>query len=347
MPEIDNFFNTLIRRNGSDLHLKEGQKPKIRINGQLTEIGNQILTKQHITALLSSLLPKKDWQQFESKGDFDFAYSLGEHARFRGNYHRHLFGIGAAFRLVPSKILSIEELGVPLCVKNFAKLHSGLILITGPTGSGKSTTLASIIDYINTNYSFKIITIEDPVEFIHYRKKSLICHREVGRDTASFANGLRSAIKCDVDIILVGEMRDIETMELALTASEMGILVLSTLHTSSAAKTVDRIVDSFPSNRKNHIRTILANNLKAIVAQQLLPSIDLNRRYAAFEVLLKTQALNNIIHSGESIRLNSEIEMNRAQGMRLMDDSLMELLRAGKISNENAYLKANNKTNFS
>jgi twitching motility protein PilT len=250
------------------------------------------------------------------------------------------------FRLIPSVIRTFEELDLPPKIKDFAKWKAGLVLVTGPTGSGKSTTLAAIIDYINTFYNQKIITIEEPVEFIHPKKKSLITHREVGRDTASFSSGLRTAIKSDANIILVGEMRDTETMELALTASEMGILVFGTLHTNSAAKTVDRIVDAFPNSRKNQIRSVLASNLKAIVAQQLLVGADGSRRYASYEILIRTQALANIIQSGEGNRLNNEIQMNRAQGMILMDDSLMELVKSGKVKKETAFLKAIDKTRF-
>ena len=346
MADIDLLFNTLIEKNGSDLHLEEGQKPKIRIHGSLTEIDQPILTRERMTALLSGIADAKDWQNFESRGDLDFAYALGTTARFRANYFRHFFGLGAVFRLIPSKIRTIEELDLPPRIKDFAKWRSGIVLVTGPTGSGKSTTLAAIIDYINTNYNQKIITIEEPVEFTHASKKSLIVHREVGKDTASFASGLRTAIKSDVNMILVGEMRDKETIELALTASEMGILVFGTLHTNSAAKTIDRIIDVFPPNRKNQIRTILANNLKAIIAQQLLPNIDHTRRHAAYEILIRTQALGNIIQSGESMRLNTEIQLNRGLGMILMDDSLTELLKAGKVAKEEAFLKAIDKSRF-
>ncbi len=347
MPEIDQYFNFLINKNGSDLHLEEGQKAKIRVNGQLTEIDNQILTRQNLIKLMSNIVSKKDWYKFETTHDLDFAYSHGNIARFRGNYYRHVKGIGAIFRLIPSKIYSKEELNLPDCVNDITKWRSGLVLVTGSTGSGKSTTLATIIDHINTNYAYKIITIEDPVEFTHSRKKSAIFHREVGNDTVSFASGLRHAIKSDANIILVGEMRDMETIELALTASEMGILVFSTLHTSSATKTIDRILDSFPNNRKNQIRTILANNLKAIITQQLVPSQEMTRRHAAFEVLLRTPGLSYIIQTGETYRLNSEIQTNRYQGMMLMDDSLMELVKAGKISKEVAHLRATEKQRFS
>ncbi len=346
MHDIDQLFSTLIERKGSDLHLEEGRKPKIRIHGHLTDIGDEILTKHRMVSLLSPLAQEDEWQRFEKTGDLDFAYAFGQEARFRANYFHHFSGLGAVFRLIPSHIRSIDELELPARIKDFAKWRSGLVLVTGPTGSGKSTTLAAIIDYINTNFAHKIITIEEPVEFTHTGKKSVISHREVGKDTASFASGLRTAVKSDANIILVGEMRDRETIELALTASEMGILVFGTLHTNSAAKTIDRIIDAFPMNRKNQIRTILANNLKAIVAQQLLPSVDHSRRWAAYEILIRTQALGNIIQNGESMRLNNEIQTNRGQGMILMDDYLMELVKSGKVSKEEAHLKAIDKEKF-
>ncbi|MCB9771381.1 MAG: PilT/PilU family type 4a pilus ATPase [Candidatus Omnitrophica bacterium] len=346
MPLIDTLFDTLIEKKGSDLHLEEGQQPKIRVNGTLVSAASDILTSESMVKLLSQIAQPEDWKHFQSHGDLDYAYTYNGNARFRANYFRHFFGLGAVFRLIPSKILSIAELDLPDTVKNFAKWRSGLVLVTGPTGSGKSTTLAAIIDFINENFNSKIITIEEPVEFTHINKLSLITHREVGKDTVSFASGLRTATKSDVNIILVGEMRDRETIELALTASEMGILVFGTLHTNSAAKTIDRIIDAFGPNQKNQIRNILANNLKAIIAQQLLPSVDQSRRYAAYEILIRTSALGNIIQSGESIRLNNEIQMNRNQGMILMDDSLAELVKVNKVSKEAAYHKAINKSKF-
>ncbi len=346
MAELDILFKDLMEKGGSDLHMEEGQKPKLRLHGKLVEAGPETLTRESMTKLLSEIASKEDWELFTKRGDLDFAYALGTEARFRANYFRHFFGLGAVFRLIPSKIRTIEELELPAVIKNFAKWRSGLVLITGPTGSGKSTSLAAIIDYINTNFAQRIITIEEPVEFTHANKKSLISHREVGKDTETFTTGLRTAIKSDANMILVGEMRDRETIELALTASEMGILVFGTLHTNSAAKTIDRIIDAFPPNRKNQIRTILANNLKAIVAQQLLPSKDKTRRHAAYEILVRSQALGNIIQAGETMRLTSEIQMNRGQGMILMDDSLMELVKAGKVAREDAYMKAIDKNKF-
>jgi twitching motility protein PilT len=347
MPaEIHKLFTTLIGVNGSDLHLEEGQMPKIRVQGKLMKAGSEALSRQKMLELMTPIAPKEDWEKFETQGDLDFAYSFDAQARFRVNYYRHFFGLGAVFRMIPSHIRTIEELDLPARIKDFAKWRSGLVLITGPTGSGKSTTLAAIIDYINTNFSKKIITIEEPVEFIHVNKKSIITHREVGKDTASFAMGLRTSIKSDPNLILVGEMRDLETIELALTASEMGILVFGTLHTNSAAKTIDRIIDAFPPNRKNQIRTILANNLKAIIAQQLVPAADKSRRWAAYEILIRNQALGNIIQTGETTRLTSEIQTNRGLGMILMDDYLMELVKANKVSKQEAFLKAIEKSKF-
>ena len=235
---------------------------------------------------------------------------------------------------------------MPAALEQFACLRSGLVLVTGPTGSGKSTTLAAVIDHINANQTKKIVTIEEPVEFMHPNKKSVIVQREAGLDTPSFARGLRSVLKSNVDIILVGEMRDRETIELALTAAEMGMLVFGTLHTNSASKTIDRIIDVFPANKKNQIRAILANNLKGVVAQQLLRNADGSRRWAAYEILLQSTALGSIIRSGETIRLISEMQLNRKMGMLLMDDCLMQLVEAGKVTKQEAYMKAMDKIKF-
>ena len=347
MAQIDLLFQNLIKLSGSDFHLEQGQKPKIRVHGHLGEIAESAqLTQDSIIHLLREIASAEDWQKFEHQGDLDFAYALGEEARFRANYYRHFHGLGAVFRLIPSKIRALKELDLPKCLEDFADLRSGLVLVTGPTGSGKSTTLASIIDHINASCHKKIITIEEPVEFIHPNKNSLITHREVGLDTKSFASGLRSALKSDIDIILVGEMRDRETIELALTAAERGILVFGTLHTNSAVKTIDRIIDVFPTNKKNQIRTVLANSLKGVVAQQLIPSIDGQRRYIAYEILLSVPALGPIILSGQTNKLISEIQTNRKRGMILLDDCLQQLVSDGKIKKEDAYIKAQNKSKF-
>lgn len=347
MTQIDALFHRLIENQGSDLHLEQGQKPKMRIHGKLTDcIDQPVLTQDHLCGILKEICTEQNWQRLEFTGDLDFAYALDNKARFRSNYFKFFYGYGAIFRLIPSKICSFEELGVPDVMKQVAELKSGLVLVTGPTGSGKSSTLAAIIDLINSRYVKKILTLEEPIEFLHQNKQAIIVHREIGSDAVSFAQGLRSALKTDLDIILVGEMRDRETIELALTAAEMGILVLGTLHTNSAAKTVDRVIDSFPSNKKNQIREILANTLQIVCAQQLLPSIDGVGRWAAFEILLRSTALPAIIRGGDTKLLKSEINTHARIGMVSMDNYLLRLVQEGKVSKEEAYAKAMDKTVF-
>jgi len=347
MAQIDQLFSILIDVGGSDLHLAEGQPPKCRVNGEIEIVENQpVLTKEHLSALLQEIASEDHWKKYLSCGDCDFAYAMGDKARFRANYLKQTNGYAAVFRIIPSKVLSLEQLETPAVFTSFANLKSGLILVTGPTGSGKSTTLAAIIDNINTLHSKKIITIEEPVEFVHQCKQSIIVHREVGLDTQSFMSGLQGALKSDANIVLVGEMRDRETIELALTAAEMGVLVFGTLHTNSAAKTIDRVIDSFPAQKKNQIRTQLSNSLKVVVAQQLLRSVDGTRRYAAFEILLYTTALPAIIRAGETSKLSSLLQTGRQIGMISMDDYLMNLVQSGKITAQAAHMKAIDKSRF-
>ncbi len=347
LAKIDSLLKDLISRRGSDLHLEQGQKPKIRLNGDLMELSDySILTQGSLVGMLKEVATPDAWHKYENTGDLDFAYALGQEARFRANFFRHFFGYGGVFRFIPCQIRSLKELDMPLALEQFAYMRSGLVLVTGPTGSGKSTTLAAMIDHINAQQTKKIVTIEEPVEFVHPNKKSVIVQREAGLDTPTFARGLRSVLKSNVDIILVGEMRDRETIELALTAAEMGILVFGTLHTNSAAKTIDRIIDVFPANKKNQMRAILANNLKGVVAQQLLRNADGSRRWVAYEILLQSAALGSIIRSGETIRLISEMQLNRKMGMVLMDDCLMQLVETGKVPKQEAYMKALDKAKF-
>jgi twitching motility protein PilT len=328
------------------LHLAEGSRPKVRLNGELEEIPGETQSREILEPMLEEISGSERWRQFLERGDLDFAYSLGNEARFRANYLRQHHGLGAVFRIIPSKVLTLQQLEAPEVFKGFAGLQSGLVVVTGPTGSGKSTTLAAILDHINANFQRKIITIEEPVEFVHQSQQSLVVHREVGEDTESFMTGLAGAIKSDVNIVLVGEMRDRETIELALTAAEMGILVFGTLHTNSAAKTVDRIIDVFPAKKKNQIRSLLANSLKGVVAQQLVRSADGTRRYAVHEILLNCSALPGIIRSGDTIKLLSLMQTNRQLGMVQMDDSLMALLQTGKITADAAFQKAQDKARF-
>jgi twitching motility protein PilT len=346
MAEIDTLFREMTAMGGSDLHLEEGRIPKARVNGDLLDMRTPALTRDRMRSLLGEISGQERWEKFEAGGDLDFAYAMGDEARFRANYLRQFTGYGAVFRIIPSKVLSLEDLGAPEVFKSFAEMNSGLVVVTGPTGSGKSTTLAAIIDHINANYCRKIVTIEEPVEFVHVSKKSIIIHREVGADTESFMTGLRGGLKSDVNIILVGEMRDRETVELALTAAEMGILVFGTLHTNSAAKTIDRIIDVFPAKKKNQIRSLLANSLKGVVAQQLVKSADGKRRWAAHEILLGCSPLPGIIRAGETIKLGSVMQTNRQAGMQTLDDCLMEMVKTGKISLDAAFMKALDKTRF-
>ena len=348
MAKIDILFKKMIELGGSDLHIREGDMAKVRVHGKLEvleEFG--VIDHKNMVEMLKEIVPAFSfWTKFEDTGDIDFAYSMGDEARFRANYFRQLFGIGAIFRIIPTEILSLDKIGAPDVFRGLGDLQSGLVLVTGPTGSGKSTTLAAIIDYINANYTKKIVTIEEPVEFVHKKKRSIIVHREVGLDTDSFMTGLKGALKSDVNIILVGEMRDQETIELALTAAEMGILVFGTLHTNSAAKTIDRIIDVFPTKKKNQMRSVLASSLKGVISQQLLRSIDGNRRYASYEILLYTSALPGIIRAGETIKLTSVMQTNGKMGMITMDDSLEKLVKENKVSLEEAALKALDKDRF-
>jgi twitching motility protein PilT len=348
MAAIDALFDLLIDKNGSDLHLAQGQHPKCRVHGELETIDEYpILTEETIISLLKEIADTSKWEKYINCGDCDFAYSMGTKARFRANYLKQAHGLGAVFRVIPSNVLTLEQIDAPVIFQSFATLKSGLVLVTGPTGSGKSTTLAAIIDYINSNYEKKIITIEEPVEFVHQSKRSVIVHREVGADTVSFMSGLQGALKSDVNIVLVGEMRDRETIELALTAAESGVLVFGTLHTNSAGKTIDRVIDTFPAQKKNQIRTQLSNSLKAIVAQQLLRSSDGSRRWAAFEILIYTSALPAVIRAGETGKIASILQTGRQFGMIAMDDYLAGLVQEGKVTMEAAYMKAIDKSRFS
>ncbi|MBF0500807.1 MAG: PilT/PilU family type 4a pilus ATPase [Candidatus Riflebacteria bacterium] len=347
MARIDDFFQDLMTLGGSDLHLEQGQMPKIRRNSEMVEIeGRQKLSGEFMREILAEIAPPEVWKKYNRIGDIDFAYAMGDSARFRANYYRHFGGIGAVFRIIPSRILSLEQLQAPEVLKNFSKLQSGLVLVTGPTGSGKSTTLAAIINHINEMTSRKIVTIEEPLEFVHPSKSSLIIHREVGVHTDSFQTGLSGAMKSDANVILVGEMRDRETIELACSAAEMGILVFGTLHTNSAAKTIDRIVDVFPAKKKNQIRSVLSSSLQGVVSQQLLRKADGKGRVAAYEILIFTSALPGIIRSGESSKLNGLIQTAKSEGMITMDDSLGNLVKANIVTPEAALMKAIDKKRF-
>jgi twitching motility protein PilT len=344
--KINALFDVLIEQGGSDLHLSEGQPPKIRRHGDIVAIREELLTHAEMTELLEPITTPKGWKKFTETGDHDFAYERDENARFRCNYHKHVHGFGAIFRIIPTKIKTIAELGVPLVIQGMGDLKSGLVLVTGPTGSGKSTTLAAVIDYINTNYSKHIITVEEPIEFVHENKKSVLTQREVPTETPSFSTGLKAALREDAEVVLVGEMRDLETISLALTAAETGLLVFGTLHTNNARKTIDRIIDAFPSDQQEQIRTMLANSLRGVVAQLLFKRADGKGRLAVNEILVATPAVAAIIREGATQKLSDVIKTGKADGMQLMDDAIANLLNNKLITAHEAYMKAIDKQRF-
>jgi len=324
----------------------EGLPPKMRIHGELSVVdGHEVLTNESLKEYLQEITTSKQWNSYEDTGDLDFAYGLEGVARFRCNYLRQVLGRGAVFRQIPDKILTTEDLGLPDAVSNLAHLRSGLVLVTGPTGSGKSTTLAAIINLINRSYKRHIITIEDPIEFVHENEKSVITQREVGQHSDSFASALKAAVREDPDVILVGEMRDLETISLALTAAELGLLVFGTLHTNSAAKTIDRVIDVFPAGRQPMIRTMLSESIQAIVSQLLLKKRE-GGRTACHEILIRREGLSNMIREGAINKIASMIEIGKQDGMQLMDQGLMKLFKEGVISGEDAFMKAFDKRLF-
>jgi twitching motility protein PilT len=345
--QIDVLFQTLVSEGGSDLHLGEGEYPKFRKNGDIQVIpGQEFLTNERLKSLLIEICPPQYWQRYLKEGDLDFAYEMDEDSRFRCNYHKQLNGLGAIFRLIPNRIKTIDELGVPKILETFGDLRSGLVLVTGPTGSGKSTTLAAIIDYINKKYSKHIITIEEPIEFVHKNHKCVITQREVPTETPSFASGLKSALREDSDVILVGEMRDLETISLALTAAETGALVFGTLHTNNARKTIDRMIDAFPADQQELVRTMLSTSLRGVVAQLLFKRADGKGRLAINEILISKPAVSSIIREGATYKLNDVLKSGRADGMQLMDDGIDYYLQQNIISGTEAYMKAIDKQRF-
>jgi twitching motility protein PilT len=346
MPIIEQYFHQLISMGGSDLHLSQGQPPKVRVHGSIKPIATEALTEGLMSTMLQEICEPKAWKTFLEKGDLDFAYEMDEDSRFRCNYFKQQFGFGAVFRIIPTKIATLEQLGIPPVVKEFCNIRSGLVLVTGPTGSGKSTTLAAMIDYINSNYTRHIITVEEPIEFVHRNKKSIITQREVPVQTSSFADGLRAALREDADIVLVGEMRDLATISLALTAAETGLLVFGTLHTNNARKTVDRIIDVFPSDQQSQVRTMLAASLRGVVAQLLMKKADGKGRAAVNEVLVANPAVSAIIREGATQKLYDVIVGGKAQGMQFMDEAIWQKLRDGYVSPMEAYMKAIDKNRF-
>ena len=346
MAKIDAFFNLMMEVGASDLHLASGSQPIVRVRGEMERISHPLLENDALKGMLYEIAPEYKVKVFEETGDVDFGYEIPGMARFRANFFNQKYGVAAVFRQIPSTILTTEQLGLPPIMKKFAELHKGLVLVTGPTGSGKSTTLAAIMDYANKTRKDHIITVEDPIEFVHKSQGCLVNHREVGLHTKSFGSALRGALREDPDIILVGEMRDLETIELALTAAATGHLVFGTLHTPSAAKTIDRVIDVFPAGQQNQIRNTLSESLKGVVAQNLMRRIDVKGRVAALEVLVVTPAIANLIREAKTYQIPGMLQVGKKHGMQTLDDAIMDLINKAMISPEDAYSRAIDKAKF-
>jgi twitching motility protein PilT len=347
MARLHELFRYCQDKGGSDLHLAAQLEPRIRRRGHLEAVeGWKVLSDDDLRALLREVVSEEQWKEFEQRGDLDFAYGLEGVARFRGNFLKQEHGAAAVFRAIPQEIVSLDKLNLPAAIERLADLPRGLVLVTGPTGSGKSTTLAAIIDRINRTYRKHIVTVEDPVEFVHQNRECVFSQREVGTDTDSFSGALRGALREDADVILVGEMRDLETISLAITAAEMGTLVFGTLHTNGTANTIDRLIDAFPSDQQAQVRITLSESLAAVVSQLLLPSADGKGRVAVNEILLKTTGLPNVVREGNTPMIRSIIQGGRNEGMQLMDDALAALVDKGTITGRDAYLKATEKARF-
>src|SRR3989304_3855437 len=322
MAKIDAFFKLMAEQGASDLHLVSGQQPILRIHGEMERVKYKALENDELKAMLYEIAPEEKIKRFEETGDIDFGYEIPGLARYRANFFQQKYGVAAVFRQIPSDVLTAEQLGLPPVVKKFAMLHKGLVLVTGPTGSGKSTTLAAMMDFANKNRKDHIITVEDPIEFVHKSQGCIVNHREIGLHTKSFASALRGALREDPDIVLVGEMRDLETIELAIPAAATGHLVFGTLHTQSAAKTVDRIIDVFPSDQQNKIRATLSESLRGVVAQHLFRRIDKKGRVAALEVLVFTTAIANLVREGKTHQLPGMIQVGKKLGNQPLDDEI-------------------------
>ncbi len=346
MAKIDALLKLMVEYDASDLHVTSGSPPLLRIHGELERIAYHELSEEEVRLLIYEIIDQAGIEHLEAEFDLDFAYEIEGVARFRVNAYFKYGGLGAAFRLIPHEIKTFSELGLPPAVRYLARLRKGLVIVTGPTGSGKSTTLAAMVDLLNKERKAHVITLEDPLEFIHENQTCLIMQRQVGIHVESFASGLRAALREDPNVIMVGEMRDLETISLAITAAEVGLLVFGTLHTSSAAKTVDRIIDAFPKDQQDQIRTMLSESLKGVIAQQLLKRADGKGRVAALEILIGTQAVGNLIREGKTFQISSILQTGRKLGMQTLDQHLRELLEQGIISRDEALLYAVDKAAF-
>ena len=346
MAKIDAFFKLMHEQGVSDLHLVSGQPPALRIRGDMERIKYKVLENDELKAMLYEIAPDTKIKHFEETGDIDFGYEIPGVARYRSNFFMQKNGCGAVFRQIPEEIMTADQLGLPNVISKLASLPRGLVLVTGPTGSGKSTTLAAIVDVANRTRKDHIITVEDPIEFVHQSQGCIINHREVGVHTKSFSAALRGALREDPDIILVGEMRDLETISLAIEAASTGHLVFGTLHTMSAPKTIDRIIEVFPATEQAQIRSTLSDGIRAVISQVLFKRIDKKALCVALEILIATPAARNLIREGKTHQIPSVIQTGKKYGMVLLDDAIMELYEKGWISADDAYLKANDKAKF-
>jgi len=346
MAQIDAFFKLMNDEGASDLHMMSGQQPVLRIRGEMERVKFKIMDNEALKSMLYEICPEDKIKIFEETGDMDFGYEIPGLARYRCNFFQQKYGIAAVFREIPSDILTCDQLGLPNVVAKLANLPKGLVLVTGPTGSGKSTTLAAIIDEANRSRKDHILTIEDPIEFVHKSRQCVINHREVGTHTKSFTAALRGALREDPDIILVGELRDLETISLAMEASMTGHLVFGTLHTMNAMKTVDRIIEIFPANQQGQVRSTLADSLKAVVSQTLFKRVDTKGRVAALEILVCTPAVRNLIREAKTYQIASVMQTGKKYGMQTIDDAIMKLLEKKQISAEDAYINCIEKQKF-
>lgn len=343
---LNSLLEYAVDKNASDLHIRVALPPKIRLAGSLVDATKDPLSSEEVERNLLGILSDEQKERFRNTGDLDFIYAIPGVSRFRVNYFKYIHGMGAAFRTIPQRIRTIEQLNLPAAIRSFAELRSGLVLVTGPTGCGKSTTLAALIGHINNTFRRHIVTIEDPIEYMHYNKKSIINQRQIGSETTSFVGALKAALHQDPEVLLIGEMRDYETIRLVVTAAETGILVFATLHTNSAEKTLNRIIDVFPSGEQSRVRAMLSESLRGVIAQNLLKSIDGRSRVPAVEVLFVTGGVAHLVRQGKINEIVSLMQAGKSQGMITMDDSLWSLMREGRISPETAYLYAENKRRF-
>lgn len=340
--QIDRLLDTVVKSGASDLHLAVGRQPTIRLHGHLRNLQTKVLDSDDLVSLMKAITPERNQQELQEEGGTDFGFSYGDAARFRVSVFRQRGDLSIACRQIPNRIMTFEEIGLPEICKELIRRPRGLYLVTGPTGSGKTTSLATMIDYINTNMDRHIVTMEDPIEYYHVHKKSIVNQREVGNDVPSFSEALRRVLRMDPDVILVGEMRDLETIEAAIRAAETGHLVFATLHTTGAAKTIDRVVDAFPVTQQNQIRVQLSTSLICILSQVLLSRVDTKGMVAGYEFLVVTPAIANLIRENKTFRIDSSIQTGKKFGMQLLDDHLWRLYTEGKIAAEEMIDKSKN-----